>query len=165
MPDQTWKAEERRVAKIFRTTRALMKGTDEKSDIIHPLFEVDVKLRKNWRVLTWFTDLKKSARKKGKIPVLTLRCPGQKLRLAVVKLDNLISLMRGAGVLDMDEESEGEKALEKGARLRASKKGRNPTLEGVRAFNKAYDTWGAKTFGREEFCDAEGKLKEEEKNG
>jgi hypothetical protein len=43
--DKAWKLEERIVAKAFNTTRALMKGTNEKSDIDSDLFCVDVKLR------------------------------------------------------------------------------------------------------------------------
>jgi len=48
MSDKPWKAEERTVARMFGTSRQLMKGTDEKSDIISGLFTVDVKLRKKW---------------------------------------------------------------------------------------------------------------------
>jgi len=58
MPDQPWKAEERKVAKEFGTKRALMKGTGEKSDVEHPLFCVDVKLRKRWEVDRWFDELR-----------------------------------------------------------------------------------------------------------
>ena len=34
MADKPWKNEERTVARMFGTERALMKGTEEKSDII-----------------------------------------------------------------------------------------------------------------------------------
>lgn len=34
MSDKVWKTEERRIATMFKTKRRLMKGTDEKSDII-----------------------------------------------------------------------------------------------------------------------------------
>lgn len=103
MADKPWKAEERRVAAMLGAKRALMKGTDEKADVDHPLFEVDVKLRKTWSVLKWFKEIKQSADRKNKIPVLTLRQPGQKLRLAVIKMDTLISLMKGAGLLVAEE--------------------------------------------------------------
>jgi len=33
MPDKSWKKFERDIAKAFGTSRALMKGTDEKNDI------------------------------------------------------------------------------------------------------------------------------------
>lgn len=104
MADKPWKAEERRVAAMFGTERALMKGTDEKSDIQSDLFSVDVKLRKNWSVQKWYRELREAARKRGKIPILTVREPGQKLRLAVLDLDYLISILKGANVLEADNE-------------------------------------------------------------
>ncbi len=73
MSDKPWKAEERRVAAMFGTERALMKGTQEKSDI----------------------------------QILTVREPGKKLRLAVIELDYLISIMKGASVLETDTEATG----------------------------------------------------------
>jgi len=103
MADKAWKAEERTVARMFGTERALMKGTDEKSDIISDLFMVDVKLRKNWRIQQWYRELREASRKQDKIPVLTVREPGKKLRLAVVDLDYLVSIMKGASVLDTDK--------------------------------------------------------------
>ena len=38
MASTAWKSEERKVAKMFNTTRALMTGTDEKCDIDDPIF-------------------------------------------------------------------------------------------------------------------------------
>ncbi len=58
MVDKPWKNEERTVARMFGTERALMKGTQEKSDIISDLFIVDVKLRKRWSVQQWYRDLR-----------------------------------------------------------------------------------------------------------
>ncbi len=84
-----------------------MKGTDEKSDIQSDLFTVDVKLHKRWRIQTWYRELRASARKQDKIPILTVREPGKKLRLAVIGLDYLISIMKGASVLDSDSEATG----------------------------------------------------------
>lgn len=85
------------MAKALGTTRALMKGTAEKADIIHELFHVDVKLRKRWEILRWFRELKEQADKRGKIPVLTVREPEQKLRLAVIDFDTFVSLTKAAG--------------------------------------------------------------------
>lgn len=61
MADKPWKAEERRVAAMFGTERALMKGTDEKSDIQSDLFTVDAKLRKKWSVQKWYRELRETA--------------------------------------------------------------------------------------------------------
>lgn len=51
MSDKAWKREERTVAKAFGTQRALMKGTDEKSDIEHDLFCVLCKIVQNCAVV------------------------------------------------------------------------------------------------------------------
>lgn len=100
--DRPWKVFERRVASEFHTSRQLMKGTDEKADIIHQVFEVDCKLRKAWSIPQWFRELRDSARKKHKIPVLVLRKPGKRITYAVVELDTFTSLAKAAGKLDMD---------------------------------------------------------------
>ena len=92
-----WKKEELTVAKEFLTRRQLMKGTDEKNDIIHDLFQVDVKVRKRWDILKWFQELKESA--ENKIPILVVRKPRMSYRLAVVDFDFLVSLLKGAGLL------------------------------------------------------------------
>ncbi len=97
-----WKRFELTTAKAFNTRRQLMKGTDEKADIIHPVFEVDCKLRKAWSIPQWFRELRDSARKKHKIPVLVLRKPGKKLTYAVIELDTFTSLAKGAGWLDTE---------------------------------------------------------------
>jgi hypothetical protein len=94
MPDKAWKAEERTVAKAFGTKRALMKGTDEKTDIQHSLFCVDVKLRQRWDVDKWFAELREYADQQSKIPILTLRKPRTKRRLAVIDFDFLISAIQ-----------------------------------------------------------------------
>jgi hypothetical protein len=94
MPDKSWKREEREVAKAFGTSRALMTGTDEKTDIQHKLFCVDVKLRQRWDVDKWFEELREYADKQSKIPILTLRKPRTKRRLAVIDFDFLISAIQ-----------------------------------------------------------------------
>ena len=99
---QQWKNEERKVAKMFNSRRALMTGTDEKSDIEHDLFCIDTKLRKAWQVELWFEELQSYARKKGKIPILCLRKPGKKRRLAVIDMDNLVYILKGKGLIIKD---------------------------------------------------------------
>ena len=97
--DKTWKREERIVAKSFNSTRALMKGTNEKSDIVSELFCIDVKLRNRWQIEKWFDELRAYAQKCDKIPILTLRKPRAKRRLAMVDFDFLIATLKGAGLL------------------------------------------------------------------
>lgn len=99
MSDKSWKREERIVAKSFNTTRALMKGTAEKSDIAHDIFCLDTKLRQNWQVDKWFSELKDYARKQDKTPILVVRKPRAKQRLAVIELDYLIAVLKGAGLI------------------------------------------------------------------
>jgi len=98
--DKSWKAEERKVARAFGTKRALMKGTSEKSDIDHPVFCVDVKLRKRWAVDKWFNELEDYAQKHNKTPILTLRKPRSRRRLAVVGFDFLIAALKGAELVE-----------------------------------------------------------------
>lgn len=104
MADCSWKAEERKVAAMFGSKRQLMLGTNEKSDIQSNFFVVDVKLRKRWCIQKWYRELRASARKKDKIPILTVREPGKRLRLAIIDLEYLISIMKGAAVLDTSPE-------------------------------------------------------------
>jgi len=98
--DKAWKKEERTVAKEFGTTRALMKGTLEKSDIDHPVFCVDVKLRKRWEIDKWFAELRDYAMKCNKTPILTLRKPRSRRRLAVVDFDFLIAALKAAELVE-----------------------------------------------------------------
>ena len=99
MADKAWKREERIVAKSFGSTRALMTGTAEKSDIAHDMFCVDTKLRQNWQVDKWFSELKDYAQKQDKTPILVVRKPRAKQRLAVIDFDYLIAVLKGAGLI------------------------------------------------------------------
>lgn len=105
-----WKREELKIAKEMNSKRALQKGTDTKEDVEHNLFVIDSKLRKAWRVDVWYDELKRYADKKGKIPILVLRKPGRKRRLAVIDFDYFNSLCKGAGINpDSDQGANGEK--------------------------------------------------------
>ncbi|MBC8228276.1 hypothetical protein H8E77_01850 [bacterium] len=99
-----WKKEELEVAKAFFTKRRLMKGTDEKSDIIHELFHVDVKVRKRWDILGWFQELRDKAG--GKLPILVVRKPRMTFRLAVIDFDLLISLLKAAELLKENQDEQ-----------------------------------------------------------
>lgn len=103
---KSWKQEERTIAKAFNTERSLGLGSDEKSDIISDVFVVDAKVRKNFS-LRWFDDLVKYANKKGKIPILTYRRSNERQRLAVVKFDTLISLLKASGHIVTEEGADG----------------------------------------------------------
>ena len=100
--DTVWKKEERLIAKAFNTKRRLMKGTDEKSDVISDVFCVDAKVQKNWSIHKWFRDVQKGA--KDKIPILVVRKPKEKTRLVVISFDFLVALLKGGGFIK-DEDS------------------------------------------------------------
>ena len=80
-----WKAEERIVAKKFGTSRKLLKGTNEKEDIISDDFSIDVKLWGTWSILRWYKDMAEVARERGKVALITVRKPGKRLRLGVME--------------------------------------------------------------------------------
>jgi hypothetical protein len=85
MADRPWKVFERKTAALFGTTRKLMKGTGEISDIggddpDFPLI-LDCKLRKRnaWHVIAWLKKVEEAARASTgnlKWPVLCIREPG-----------------------------------------------------------------------------------------
>lgn len=89
--DRAWKRFERDIASLFNTTRRLMKGTDEKSDIGDDDFPIllDCKLRKkeNWSIGGWLNAVEEAAIQEGnnRYPVICLREPGKQRRYAVVR--------------------------------------------------------------------------------
>lgn len=99
MADKPWKRLERSTAKTFHTTRRLMKGTDEVSDIggddiDYPLV-LDTKLRKkgSWEIVRWFRKVEKAALETGKWPVLVLQEPGKVRKYAIVRRVPLIKFI------------------------------------------------------------------------
>jgi hypothetical protein len=111
MADKPWKAFERKVAAELGTCRALnhLSGGGDKSDIEHPIFSVDCKLKKTFS-LSDFRELRENARKHHKIPVLVYRKPKERLTYAVVELSTFTSLAKGAGWLTTDDEDAAEGA-------------------------------------------------------
>jgi len=45
----------------------------------------------------WYRELEAAS---SKIPILSVREPGKKLRLAVVDMDYMVSILKGAGVIE-----------------------------------------------------------------
>ena len=108
--DKPWKREERIIAEAFSSSRSLMKGTTEKGDVKSELFLIDAKVRQRWQIHDWFFALKKVA--SLKIPILIVRKPKEKLRLAIVEFDFLISLLKAANLIP--EEQKHKAMLKKG---------------------------------------------------
>ena len=97
MADKPWKKMERDIARIFHTTRRLMKGTDAVSDIGDENFPlvVDCKKRKkqSWEITSWFKKIERAALEKGKWPVLVLQEPGKQRKYAIVRRGPLVKLI------------------------------------------------------------------------
>jgi len=96
---KAWKHTERVVAKKFQSERALGLGSDEKSDIKSELFAIDCKCCGRWSIPKWWSELRAYADRKKKIPILAVKRPKEKQYLAILDLDNLISIMKGAGLI------------------------------------------------------------------
>lgn len=75
MSDKTWKAAERRVAKLFGTQRNPLSGRNSKhtaSDSLHPRLFIETKYSKRFALVNVYKKAKELARKEGKLPVLIL---------------------------------------------------------------------------------------------
>ena len=96
MPDKTWKAVERRVAKMFGGQRNPLSGGNSRhtqGDVIHPMFFIEVKHRAKIPFLKIWLDTKQKAKKEGKIPVLIVHQKGSQNYVAVVDAEYLARLI------------------------------------------------------------------------
>ena len=87
MPDKTWKAVERRIAKMFGGTRNPLSGRNSRhtsADIIHPSLYIEVKHRSRIPFYKVWKDVYAKAKSEGKIPVLVIHEKGSETYLAVV---------------------------------------------------------------------------------
>jgi hypothetical protein len=98
-----WKYFERFVATKFHSKRALMLGTDLKSDVISDVFVIDCKLQSNWSILKWYDDLRSYAKESNKEPILVVRKPKDRTTLAIVELDYLVHVLQQAGIVKSDD--------------------------------------------------------------
>jgi len=103
--DKPWKAFERQIAAKMGTTRALnhLSGGGDKSDVDHPIFSIDCKLKKTFS-LNDFRELRTNAKKHNKIPVMAYRRPQERLTYCVLDFETFVSLARGAGWIGTDGE-------------------------------------------------------------
>ncbi len=107
--DKPWKAFERQIAAKMGTTRALhhLAGGGDKSDVDHPVFSVDCKLKKTFS-LSEFRELRTNARAHNKIPVMAYRRPQERLTYCVLDFETFVSLAKAAGWLDMAAEVDAD---------------------------------------------------------
>jgi len=113
----TWKAAERKVARIFRTSRRPYSGAADsygKDDIIHDKAFVEVRLRKSFQPVRWWRkEVEPEAKEAGKLPVLVLfqKGDGQPFVLCPLDADYLRNLWELIGTPDVilakDDESCG----------------------------------------------------------
>jgi len=92
---RTWKRFEHETAKELGTCRELFGGPG--GDVKHSLFLVDTKNRARWSISSWFAKLKKDAGKRDKIPLLVVKEPQKKTKLAICELHVFSSLLKAAG--------------------------------------------------------------------
>ena len=88
MPDKSWKAFERRMARDMGTERIPVTGERFGADCATGLFAFQFKLRRvipEW-LFTWLAGIVAHAEPKGKVGVLVLKKPRQKDEEAVVVL-------------------------------------------------------------------------------
>jgi hypothetical protein len=90
MGDKAWKALERKIAKKVGGERLYHSPLD----VSHPKLAIEVKLRKNLAVWSWFSALEKKT-PHGKLPVLILKQKGKTGELAVLRLSLLLKLIAG----------------------------------------------------------------------
>lgn len=80
MPDKTWKAFERRVARFFGTERNSLSGGNSKvtrSDSLHPSLFIESKQRKRFAVIRLWDATKRLADRERKTPVVCLSEKGR----------------------------------------------------------------------------------------
>ena len=95
--DKTWKAVERKVARLLGGRRTGNTGMPS-PDVLHPLFSVEVKYRQRLPSLlsAGMAQAKRAA--KGKIPLLILKQKGQRGEYAVLEFQDLLTLLSSVGL-------------------------------------------------------------------
>jgi hypothetical protein len=92
MPNKTWKASERKVAKSFGTKRNSLSGSNSKvssSDTTHDKLYIENKYRVKHTAITLWTDTKEKAKKENKTPVVCLCEKNKKGFWVLVHIDDL----------------------------------------------------------------------------
>jgi hypothetical protein len=93
MPDKTWKAVERRVARKLGGQRIPCSGNgDIPGDVQHPYWHIEVKTRKNLVLQTWYDKAK--ADSKGLKPVLlVVKMKGKHRTFVMMDIDDFVKMM------------------------------------------------------------------------
>lgn len=104
MPDPAWKQTERRVAKIFETTRIALSGRNNMGkvgdvDLVGYATEVKQGLQIPKTVINWLTTLWMLA-KPGEIPILVMQPKHLKERIVAISLTDFAMLVKRATTND-----------------------------------------------------------------
>lgn len=92
MPDKVWKAQERRIAKMFGSRRTPLSGIHSLhtgSDVIHNRLYIECKYRKRIAILDIFNEIIEAAKKENKIPVLAIKSKELKDDYIVMRIQDL----------------------------------------------------------------------------
>lgn len=89
MADKAWKSLERKAARLTGGECERFNALD----VNHPSLAIECKHRERLSVWTWFRKLETKAG--DKLPVLVLKEKGKQGELAVVRLNALLSLLKG----------------------------------------------------------------------
>jgi len=89
----TWKALERKVAKLLGGTRNPLSGgasRHTRGDVIHPTLYVECKLRQKLSIWAWFEDTRQKAEKEHKKPILVIKEKSKKGELVVLDITDIV---------------------------------------------------------------------------
>ena len=92
MADKTWKAVERKIAKLFKTTRTPFSGGNSKhtrSDTLHKDLFIEIKHRKKHSTWALYKETAEMAKVESKLPIVVLKQKGQRGELVCLKLEDL----------------------------------------------------------------------------
>jgi hypothetical protein len=90
---ETWKKFERKVAKKIGGVRTPLSGSHSRhtsGDVIHDVFYVECKYRKNFAVVSLFDEVREKAKKEKKIPMLVLKQKNRHGELVVMDLNDFV---------------------------------------------------------------------------
>ena len=111
-PDRGWKKAERQIAKDLGGKRLACTGERHGADVSHPLFKVQLKVRRAlpaW-IFDWLGGIVANARPSGSIGVLVLnkpRCP-RRQALVILRWDDWVSIVGTPQVPDEEGSVDGE---------------------------------------------------------
>jgi hypothetical protein len=94
--NSTWKALERKVAKLLGGTRNPLSGGSgrhTRGDVIHHTLYVECKLRQKLSIWAWFEDTRKKAKVEGKTPILVIKEKSKKGELVVLDIKDFVELI------------------------------------------------------------------------